>query len=269
MLYARSCLLGRGPVGSWQGRRRAVRISAPGNRARVWSPPGSACFAPIRAARALLWAPSRPWLVADLAASAKASSISSATFCKTLLEWEWSTRGKRALWSRSLVPCCRPGARTTADRGASGSTHTSISMAATSTSGPVPRSTRYRAAHAPSTRSHPRRSGSRLSVAATLSRSTPTRLAQDTCERRAGEAPAEHTTLVLECIDRMYLNVYVPVLQEGRARPGSSARLRARYRLSMVRSSMGDPVTSQLTGSSVTALSQWFSRGEQLWHRTR
>ena len=33
--------------------------------------------------------------------------------------------------------------------------------------------------------------------------------------RNAGEALAEHTTLELECIDRMYLNVYVPVLQTG------------------------------------------------------
>ncbi len=33
--------------------------------------------------------------------------------------------------------------------------------------------------------------------------------------RNAGEALAEHTTLELECIDRMYLNVYVPVLRTG------------------------------------------------------
>ena len=33
--------------------------------------------------------------------------------------------------------------------------------------------------------------------------------------RSAGEVLDEHTTLVLECIDRMYLNVYVPVLQTG------------------------------------------------------
>ena len=33
--------------------------------------------------------------------------------------------------------------------------------------------------------------------------------------RNAAEALAEHTTLELECIDRMYLNVYVPVLQTG------------------------------------------------------
>ena len=33
--------------------------------------------------------------------------------------------------------------------------------------------------------------------------------------RNAGEALAEHTTLELECIDRMYLNIYVPVLQTG------------------------------------------------------
>ena len=33
--------------------------------------------------------------------------------------------------------------------------------------------------------------------------------------RNAAEVLAEHTTLELECIDRMYLNVYVPVLQTG------------------------------------------------------
>ena len=33
--------------------------------------------------------------------------------------------------------------------------------------------------------------------------------------RSASEILAEHTTLELECIDRMYLNVYVPMLQSG------------------------------------------------------
>ena len=33
--------------------------------------------------------------------------------------------------------------------------------------------------------------------------------------RNAAEVLAEHTTLELECIDRMYLNVYVPMLQTG------------------------------------------------------
>ena len=33
-----------------------------------------------------------------------------------------------------------------------------------------------------------------------------------TVARNAGEVLAEHTTLELECVDRMYLNVYVPVL---------------------------------------------------------
>jgi len=33
--------------------------------------------------------------------------------------------------------------------------------------------------------------------------------------RSAGEVLAEHTTLELECVDRMYLNVYVPMLQTG------------------------------------------------------
>ena len=33
--------------------------------------------------------------------------------------------------------------------------------------------------------------------------------------RTVAEVLAEHTTLELECIDRMYLNVYVPMLQSG------------------------------------------------------
>ena len=33
--------------------------------------------------------------------------------------------------------------------------------------------------------------------------------------RNAGEVLAEHTTLELECVDQMYLNVYVPMLQTG------------------------------------------------------
>ena len=45
--------------------------------------------------------------------------------------------------------------------------------------------------------------------------------------RNAAEALAEHTTLELECIDRMYLNVYVPVLQTGAGARTSSARCAA------------------------------------------
>ena len=36
-----------------------------------------------------------------------------------------------------------------------------------------------------------------------------------TVARSAAEVLAEHTTLELECVDRMYLNVYVPMLQSG------------------------------------------------------
>ena len=36
-----------------------------------------------------------------------------------------------------------------------------------------------------------------------------------TVARNAGEVLAEHATRELECIDRMYLNVYVPMLQSG------------------------------------------------------
>ena len=33
--------------------------------------------------------------------------------------------------------------------------------------------------------------------------------------RSVAEVLSQHTTLTLECIDRMYLNVYVPLLQAG------------------------------------------------------
>ena len=33
--------------------------------------------------------------------------------------------------------------------------------------------------------------------------------------RSVAEVLSQHTTLALECIDRMYLNVYVPLLQTG------------------------------------------------------
>ena len=33
--------------------------------------------------------------------------------------------------------------------------------------------------------------------------------------RSVAEILSEHTTLALECIDRLYLNVYVPVLQRA------------------------------------------------------
>ncbi len=33
--------------------------------------------------------------------------------------------------------------------------------------------------------------------------------------RSVAEVLSRHTTLTLECVDRMYLNVYVPLLQAG------------------------------------------------------
>ena len=42
--------------------------------------------------------------------------------------------------------------------------------------------------------------------------------------RSVAEVLAEHTTLTLECVDRMYLNVYVPLLQRAAGRRTSSAR---------------------------------------------
>ena len=46
--------------------------------------------------------------------------------------------------------------------------------------------------------------------------------------RSVGEVLAEHTTLTLECIDRMYLNVYVPLLQRAAGAATSFARCGAR-----------------------------------------
>ena len=46
--------------------------------------------------------------------------------------------------------------------------------------------------------------------------------------RSVAEVLAEHTTLTLECIDRMYLNVYVPCFRGPRGRRTSSARCGAR-----------------------------------------
>ena len=36
--------------------------------------------------------------------------------------------------------------------------------------------------------------------------------------RSVAEVLSQHTTLALECIDRLYLNVYVPVLQRAAGR---------------------------------------------------
>ena len=42
--------------------------------------------------------------------------------------------------------------------------------------------------------------------------------------RSVAEILSQHTTLALECIDRLYLNVYVPVLQRAAGARISSAR---------------------------------------------
>ena len=42
--------------------------------------------------------------------------------------------------------------------------------------------------------------------------------------RSVAEVSSRHAKLTLECIDRMYLNVYVPLLQTGAVRRTSSAR---------------------------------------------
>ncbi len=39
--------------------------------------------------------------------------------------------------------------------------------------------------------------------------------------RSVGEILAEHVTLEVECVDRLYLNLYVPILQRKRAWPTS------------------------------------------------
>ena len=61
-----------------------------------------------------------------------------------------------------------------------------------------------------------------------------------TVSRNAAEALAEHTTLELECIDRMYLNFYVPMLQTGAGAP---------YFLRNIR---GNPVPSSALMAPIT-----------------
>ncbi len=55
-----------------------------------------------------------------------------------------------------------------------------------------------------------------------------------TVARTAAEVLDEHTTLELECIDRLYLNVYVPLLAESGGRgallPRVCAAIRYRHR---------------------------------------
>ena len=75
-----------------------------------------------------------------------------------------------------------------------------------------------------------------------------------TVARSASEVLAEHTTLELECIDRMYLNVYVPMLQSGSG---------AAYFLRRVR---GNPVPSSALMAPMTrrfvAAMERFARDE-------
>ena len=72
--------------------------------------------------------------------------------------------------------------------------------------------------------------------------------------RTAADVLAEHTTLELECIDRMYLNVYVPMLQSGAGAAYFFRRIR------------GNPVPSSalmgpMTRRFVAAIER-FARGE-------
>ena len=64
-----------------------------------------------------------------------------------------------------------------------------------------------------------------------------------TVARNAGEVLAQHTTLELECIDRMYLNVYVPLLQSG---GGTAVFFRVERRNPMPSSALTAPMTRRL-----------------------
>ena len=95
--------------------------------------------------------------------------------------------------------------------------------------------------------------------------------------RSVAEVLAEHTTLTVECIDRMYLNVYVPLLQRaagaayffrkmrGAAVP-SSALMAPMTRRFVKRHRCADPERMQRLADGLTArkvdalLRKWLAR---------
>ena len=90
--------------------------------------------------------------------------------------------------------------------------------------------------------------------------------------RSAAEVLDEHTTLELECIDRMYLNVYVPVLQTG---AGASYFFRQIRGNPMPSSALMAPMTRRFV-AAVEAFAKRegvdlirFERGERKDERTK
>ena len=90
--------------------------------------------------------------------------------------------------------------------------------------------------------------------------------------RSVGEVLAEHTTLTLECIDRMYLNVYVPLLQRA---AGAAYFFRKMRGAAVPSSALMGPITQRFVDAikSFAARNRIeivsFRRGERKDDRTR
>ena len=90
--------------------------------------------------------------------------------------------------------------------------------------------------------------------------------------RSVAEVLAEHTTLTLECIDRMYLNVYVPLLQRA---AGAAYFFRKMRGAAVPSSALMAPMTQRFVDAikSFAARNQIeivsFRRGERKDDRTR
>ena len=90
--------------------------------------------------------------------------------------------------------------------------------------------------------------------------------------RSVGEVLAEHTTLTLECIDRMYLNVYVPLLQRA---AGAAYFFRKMRGAAVPSSALMGPMTQRFVDAikSFAARNRIeivsFRRGERKDDRTR
>ena len=64
--------------------------------------------------------------------------------------------------------------------------------------------------------------------------------------RSVAEVLSQHTTLTLECIDRMYLNVYVPLLQAGAGAAYFFRKMRGRP---VPSSALMAPMTERFVGA--------------------
>ena len=90
--------------------------------------------------------------------------------------------------------------------------------------------------------------------------------------RSVGEVLAEHTALTLECIDRMYLNVYVPLLQRA---AGAAYFFRKMRGAAVPSSALMGPMTQRFVDAikSFAARNRIeivsFRRGERKDDRTR